>query len=158
MARSRKAKTTTQHTVTAGSTIRLEVPKSGRQPKPNPVVVVAQEVNPVTGFVGFLREHAVVGLAIGFIIGLQAQAVVKSLVTSFIDPAFKLLFGQALALRTFTWHFHGRTSDFAWGAFVYGLANFLFVLLAIYLIVKFFNLDKLDKAEEHHKKRAKELK
>lgn len=146
-ARSRK-KEFNQNAVTTSGPIHLQTPKSTRHPKPNPAVVVYQENNPVTGFVQFLREHAVVGLAIGFIIGIQAQGLVKLLVSSFIDPTFQLLFGQALSLRTFTLHFHDRSVNFSWGAFAYGLLNFLFVLAAIYAIVKLFNLDKLDKPKD----------
>lgn len=131
--------------VTTGSALRMQQPKSNRQPKPNPAMVVMHEVNPVSGFLGFLRDYAVVGLAVGFVIGLQAQNLVKSLVSSFIDPAFNLLFGQALNQRAFVVEWHGRTSSFTWGAFAYGLLNFLFVIGAIYVIVKFFSLDKLDR-------------
>ncbi|HWB39085.1 MAG TPA: MscL family protein [Candidatus Saccharimonadales bacterium] len=145
MAQSRKRKSTTVHTVTPGTTIRFEEPTSDRKPKPNPAVVVVQEANPVGGFVAFLREHAIVGLAIGFIVGLQAQTLVKQLVSSFIDPAFQLFFGKALQDRTFTLHFGNHTAAFGWGAFVYILLNFIFVLAAIYMVVKFFNLEKLDK-------------
>jgi len=145
-------KPTTQVNVAPGATIRFETPKSGRKPKPNPAVMVVQEVNPVGGFVNFLREHAVVGLAIGFIIGLQAQTLVKQLVSSFIDPLFQLLFGQALSQRTFTMHLNDRVAHFGWGAFAYGLLNFLFVMAAIYAIVKFSRLDKLDRPVKKSKK------
>ena len=132
--------------VTTGSTIRFEQPSSGRGKKKSKVsVIVGPELHPVNGFVDFLREHAVVSLAIAFVIGLQSQTLVKQLVSSFIDPLFKLLFGQALSLRTFTLNFHGRSASFAWGAFAYGLLDFIFVLAAVYAIVKFLSLDKLDK-------------
>ena len=131
--------------VTSGSPLRMEPAKSSRQPKQSTAMVVMHEVNPVGGFVAFLRDYAVVGLAVGFVIGLQAQNLVKQLVSSFIDPAFQLLFGQALNQRTFVMEFHGRVQSFTWGAFIYGLLNFLFVLAAIYILVKFFSLDKLDR-------------
>jgi large-conductance mechanosensitive channel len=143
--------------VTTGTVLRMESPRSSRQPKHNPAVVVMQEVNPVTGFIGFLRDYAVVGLAVGFVIGLQAQTLVKQLVNSFIDPAFKLLFGQALSQRDFVLEFHGRQASFTWGAFVYGLLNFVFVLGAIYLIVKVFALDKLDKPTKKEVDKMKEV-
>ena len=133
--------------LTTGTVIRFEEPKSDRS-KPNIAQVVVQEVNPVGGFVNFLREHAVVGLAVGFVIGTQAQALVKTLVSSFIDPAFQLFFGTALSQSIVTWHFGGRAVNFTWGAFVYSLLNFLFVLAAVYAIVKIFKLDKLDKKPE----------
>lgn len=146
--RKRKPNTTRQtaaQLAVTGSNLRLQTPKSQRKPKPTVAQVVVQEVNPVGGFVQFLREHAVVGLAVGFIIGLQAQTLVKQLVASFIDPAFQLFFGQALESRTFTLHFRHHHANFGWGAFVYGVFSFFFVLAAIYAIMKIFNLDQLDK-------------
>ncbi|HTB49100.1 MAG TPA: MscL family protein [Verrucomicrobiae bacterium] len=146
--RNRNTKTSTTRSVTAGTTVRFQQPKSTRKPKPKTVSVVAHEINPAAGFVNFLREHAVVALAIGFVIATQVQALVKQLVSSFIDPLFKLLFGEALSQRTFTLHWHTRAANFGWGSFVYGLLDFIFVLAAIYFIVKFFNLDKLDRPKK----------
>lgn len=143
--------------VTSGSTIRFEQPKSGRGKKSKVSVIVSPEVHPVSGFVDFLREHAVVSLAIAFVIGLQSQTLVKQLVSSFIDPLFKLLFGQALSLRVFTLHLNGRAASFAWGAFAYALLDFIFVLAAVYAIVKFLSLDKLDKPEKKKKEKVEDV-
>lgn len=102
---------------------------------------------PVSGFVEFLRERAVVGLAVGFVLGTQIQTVVKQFISSFVDPLFQLLFAgnKALSLRTFTLHFDGRHANFGWGAVVYALLDFLFVAATIYAVIKIFQLDKLDK-------------
>ena len=137
------------HTITTGTVLRMEEPASERgKQKPNPAVVLVHEINPVEGFVGFLREHAVVGLAIGFVVGLQAQELVKLLVSSFINPAFQLFFGEKLSQKTFAISWHDRAPvTFGWGGFAYGLLNFLFVLAASYFIVIFFILDKLDKTK-----------
>lgn len=154
MANSRNRKRNTKKTkiVTAGTTIHFEEPKSDRQPKTNVAVVVAQEINPVGGFINFLRENSVVGVAVGFAIATQAQALVKQLITSFIDPLYALLFnGEKLSTKTSVLTFHGRIQEFGWGAFVYNLLDFLFVILAIYLIVKIFHLDKLQKPKEDKK-------
>lgn len=148
-AQPRRRKPSTAQTVTTGTTIRIEQPASSRHKKPGVATVVVQEINPVSGFVGFLREHAVVGLAVGFAIATQAQALIKQLITSFIDPLYALLFsGGKLSTKTTTLHFHGRDAAFTWGAFIYTLIDFLFVLMAIYFIIKLFNLDKLDKPKE----------
>jgi large conductance mechanosensitive channel len=102
----------------------------------------------VGGFTNFLREYAVVGLAVGFIVGQQANAVVKQLVASFIDPWLKVLFGQDLSKATATVH-HGTTDvPVPWGAFVYTFIEFIFVAVTIYLVVKLFRLDKLKKPKE----------
>lgn len=135
--------------LTPGTTIRLEEPNSKRGKKSHVAVIVPEEF--VGGFVNFLREHAVVGLAIGFIIGVQAQALVKQLVDSFISPAFSLFFGEALIHRTFTLHFHNHTGTFGWGAFIYGFINFMFVMVAIYAVFRYFKLDRLDKPVKEKK-------
>ena len=124
--------------------IRFEEPTSRRRRKKSAVDLIVPDQF-ATGFINFLREHAVVGLAIGFVIGLQAQTLVKSLVDSFISPAFNLFFGQSLQHRVFTLHFHKHYASFGWGFFIYTLLNFLFVLAAIYAIFKYLKLDKLDK-------------
>ena len=133
--------------VTTASGVRIETPKSNRQHKPK-VTVTIDDINPASGFVDWLRANAVVGLAIGFVIGTQVQLVVKQLISSFIDPLFVLLFGQQLTTRSFTLHFSGRSASFTWGTFVYSLINFIFLLLAIFLIIKFLKLDKLDKPKK----------
>lgn len=130
--------------ITPMASIRMQQPKSPRN-KPKLSKVIVREVRP-TGFINFLREHTVVTLAVGFAIATQAQALIKQLITSFIDPLFGLLFnGGKLSNKTFTLHFHGRAQQFGWGIFVYTLIDFLFVLAAIYAIIKLFNLDKLEK-------------
>lgn len=111
-------------------------------------VIVKSEYNPVNGFIAFIREHAIVGLAIGFVIGTQVQGLVKQLVASFISPLFNLFFGHTLTSRGFTITFHNRHTNFPWGSFIYALLNFLFVVIAIYAIVKLLKLDKLDKPVE----------
>jgi large-conductance mechanosensitive channel len=144
----RKQDVETTKVYTTGSTIRIEQPKSSRQPKPK-VSVVAKEVHAVGGFLDFLREHAVVSLAVGFAIATQAQALIRQLITSFIDPAWALVFnGQRLSAKQSIVHWHGREQLFAWGAFAYAMLDFLFVLLAMYMLVKLFGLDKLEKKKE----------
>ncbi len=102
---------------------------------------------PVGGFVTFLREHAIVGLAVGFVVGSQVQGIVKQATDSFINPLFQLLFSgnKSLTSRTFTLHFASRHANFAWGAFAYDMIDFIFVLAAIYIVIRIFSLDKLDK-------------
>lgn len=101
---------------------------------------------PVNGFVIFLREHAIVGLAVGFVIGTQVQTVVKQITDSFINPMFALFFSgnETLAARTFTLHFGNRHANFGWGAVAYTLLDFLFVLAVLYILIRVSKLDKLD--------------
>lgn len=152
-AKPRKRSVSSTQSVTTGTTIRIEQPKSSRQQKPKITVVMAQELNPAPGFVAFLREHAIVGLAVGFAIATQVQGVVKQLIASFIDPLYALLFnGQQLSTMTVTLHWHGRQAAFGWGSFVYTLIDFLFVVAIIYIAIKTFHLDSLDKPKEEKEK------
>jgi len=133
--------------MTRAGNIRFEPALSPRKPKPSKskvVVGAAQDISPVNNFLDFLKEHAVVGLLIGFVLGSQVQTLVKQLVQSFIDPLTQLLFGTALSARTFTLHFNGRSAQFGWGALVYAIIIFLFVLVTMYLIIRFLKLDKLE--------------
>lgn len=127
-------------------------PKKGRRPHAT-VLVDSEDVfrSQVSGFVSFLRERAIVGLAVGFVVATQVQGVVKQLIASFLDPLSKLLFGTKLSTQTFTLHLHGRSADFGWGAFVYSVVTFLLIVASIYVIIKLFNLDKLDTPKEKKK-------
>lgn len=146
--RKRKRPQRQPQVVLSGSHIRLEPIVNTRKPKPSkPRVVVsaAQDISPVGGFFGFLRQHAVVGLIIGFVLGTQVQSLVKQLVQSFLDPLTQLLFGTALSARTFTLHWRDRSAQFGWGAMAYALIIFLFVLITMYVVIKLLNLDSLEK-------------
>jgi large-conductance mechanosensitive channel len=150
--RSRKRVVNPAQVVTTGTTIRIEQPKSSRHQKPKVTVVMAQDYNPVGGFVSFLREHAIVGLAVGFAIATQLQAVIKQLISSFINPLYGLLFnGQQLSSNTATFHWHGRQEQFGWGAFVYTLIDFLFVIAVIYVAIRVLHLENFDKPKEAKK-------
>lgn len=129
----------------------MEEPSSSRQRKPRTTVIV-QEMNPASGFVAWLRQNAVVGLAIGFVVGTQVQVVVKQLISSFIDPLFTLFFGQELSNKAFYVTLNGTTAKISWGLFLNVLINFLFTLLAIYIIIKILKLDKLDQPKDKDKK------
>jgi large conductance mechanosensitive channel len=99
------------------------------------------------GFVNFLRERGVVGVAVGFIIGLQAQTLMKQMVESFVTPLLDFWF-NGLAKKQITLQAGGKPVYLSWGEFLYSLITFLFVVLFVYLIVKLLRLDKLDKPKD----------
>ena len=134
---------TEQKDKTEQTTVKIDSPKNGKRQKVS-IIVGPDEV--VGGFVDFLREHAIIGLAVGLVIGTQVKSVVDQVVKSFINPLFTLLFGgEELSKRSFTLHFLGHRADFGWGAVVYVLVDFIFVLIAIYALIKVFKLELLDK-------------
>ncbi len=99
------------------------------------------------GFMEFVREQGVVGLAIGLAIGTQATLLVKDIVTSIIDPLVGLVIGNPDGLAAAHWDVTvgGRQASFALGQLAYSLIVFLSVCLVIYLLVHSLKLDKLDK-------------
>lgn len=105
----------------------------------------------VGGFLNFLREFSVVGVALGFIVGQQANGVVKQFVASFANPLYEFVFGQDISSREWTVHHGQQIVKIPWGSFVYTLLEFFFVLVSIYLVIKLFKLDRLtvkNKAEK----------
>lgn len=104
----------------------------------------------VHGFVEFLREQSVVGLAIGLVLGTQAKALVDQLIASFINPLVGLLLpGQgALDKKIFVIHLNGKAATFGWGAFVIAILTFVIVAAVVYFVFKGLGLDKLDKKKE----------
>lgn len=100
----------------------------------------------VSGFVNFLREHAIVGLAVGFVLGSQVQTVVHAFIEGLINPLFELMpGGKGLSDRIYTLDIRRHVAHLQWGSFAYALLNFLVVAGTIYLVIRIFRLDKLDK-------------
>lgn len=148
----RPLKPTNAQAVTTGTTIRMEEPSSERKPKPSKTMVVVQEMNPADGFTDWLRNHAIVGLSIGFIIGNLMAGFVRILVDNLVDPLTKLFFGTALSNQIFVVNFGKRSATFGWGIVVYNLIIILFVIFILFLAFKFLSLDKLDKPKDEDKK------
>lgn len=103
-----------------------------------------------SGFVTFIREQGVVGLAVGLAIGTAAGATVKTLVEGFITPVVQFIVGSTKGLEAATWHLDlwGRTADFKWGAFVSSAITLIATAFVIYLIVHNMKLDRLDKKKD----------
>lgn len=103
-----------------------------------------------SGFMNFIREQGVIGLAVGLAIGTAAGDTVKKLVQAFIDPVVQLLIGSQEGLQTakFVVEIGDREGEFMWGAFVSSLITLLATAFVIYLIIHFMKLDKLDKKKQ----------
>lgn len=115
--------------------------------KEKKIVSAAIKDTHMGGFVNFIREQGVVGLAVGLAIGTAAGDTVKKLVTAFIDPLVQLIVGsqQGLQSASFTVEVAGRKGEFLYGAFVSSLITLIAVAFVVYAIVHFLKLDKLDK-------------
>ena len=101
----------------------------------------------VNGFMDFLREQSVVGLAVGLVLGTQIKQVVDQFIQSFVNPLIGLFLpGKGtLAEQTFTLHLGAKAGTFGWGSFVAILISFVFVAIIVYYVFKGLKLDKLTK-------------
>ena len=95
------------------------------------------------GFLDFVREQGVVGLAVGFILGGAVSKIVASLVNDIINPLLSLAFGAVGNVDTLTTQLGSATIK--WGNFISTMIDFMVVALVVYVGVKSIGLDRLDK-------------
>ena len=98
------------------------------------------------GFLDFIRERGVVGLAVGFILGGAVSKVVAALVTDIINPVIGVVLGAAKGLDRAILKI--GSAEILWGNFAAVLIDFLVIALVVYFGVKGLGLDKLDKKKE----------
>jgi large conductance mechanosensitive channel len=102
-----------------------------------------------SGFMNFVREQGVVGLAVGLAIGTEAGVLIKQLVGSLVTPIVDLLVGKD-GLNGLKWTLNAgdRSGTFDIGTLIDVLIRFLAVAFVVYLVVHFLKLDRLDKKKE----------
>lgn len=98
------------------------------------------------GFLEFIREKGVVGLAVGFILGGSISKVVTSLVNDIVNPFVGVILGFTKGLETASFKLAG--TSIKWGHFVSSLIDFLIVAFVVYFGVKLLKLDRLEKSKE----------
>ncbi|MEO6508566.1 MAG: MscL family protein [Patescibacteria group bacterium] len=91
------------------------------------------------GFMDFIREQSVVGLAIGFILGGAVSTVVTSIVNDLINPLMGLVLGSTKGLEKMYFSLGGAKIMF--GHFLSVLINFIVIAAVVYTIVKLLKLD-----------------
>jgi large conductance mechanosensitive channel len=95
------------------------------------------------GFIEFIREQGVVGLAVGFILGGAVSKVVTALVADIINPILGLAVGAAEGLKEAS--LKVGSAEILYGDLLAVVIDFLVVALVVYYGVKLIGLDKLDK-------------
>lgn len=95
------------------------------------------------GFVNFIREQGVVGLAIGFILGGAVSKVVSALVVDIINPLLSFVLGAAGDLKMAS--FGIGSVQILYGDFLSVIIDFLIVALVVYFVFKALRIEKLDK-------------
>lgn len=97
------------------------------------------------GFIEFIREQGVVGLAIGFILGGAVSKMVSSLVTDIINPFIGIVLGKVelaqLSARI-------GSATIAYGNFISNLIDFAIIAAVVYVGFKVLRLDRLKKQDK----------
>jgi len=94
------------------------------------------------GFINFIREQGVMGLAIGFLLGGAVSKTVASLVENIINPLVGLLLGRVnLNDKMIT---IGDTA-IKYGAFISTVVDFIIVAAVIYFGFKMLGIEKIKK-------------
>ncbi len=95
------------------------------------------------GFLEFIREQGVVGLAVGFILGGAVAKVVSALVTDLVNPILGVFLGSTKGLESA--YFKMAKTKVMYGHFLSTLIDFLIVAAVVYFVVKGLKLDTVDK-------------
>lgn len=102
------------------------------------------------GFIDFVRQQGVVGLAVGLAIGTAAGAAVKQIVDGFINPIVGFLIG-GIDLSALSWVVLSPNPEgrgglvIGWGAILSALITLIATALVIYGLIHVAKLDRLDK-------------
>ncbi|HLB66472.1 MAG TPA: MscL family protein [Candidatus Saccharimonadales bacterium] len=100
------------------------------------------------GFVDFIREQGVVGLAVGLILGVASKSVIDSLVNNIFNPLIGLLYGGG-DFSTKFWCLkkvgNSCVNKIGYGSFMNDIISFIIIAGVVYFVVKQLRLDKLDK-------------
>jgi len=102
-------------------------------------VIFAAPQRAFGGFLDFVRERGVMGLAIGFVLGTAVQKVVTAFVNDLLNPIISILLGRAENFKDF------KVGDFLIGDFIMVTLDFVILCLVIYTVFKVLGLEKLDK-------------
>ncbi len=90
------------------------------------------------GFINFIREQGVMGLAIGFILGTAVSKVVSSFVQDLLNPIIGALIGSADSLAGWS------LGSVKIGAFLSNAIDFIIIAAIVYALFKALRLEKLD--------------
>ena len=144
MPEAKKSVKTAKRKVAAAKAKAVEKAASAKDKK------VVRSVNrQASGFLEFIRNQGVVGLAVGLAIGSIAGGTVKTIVEGLVTPLVNFVVGTHGQLEVQEWYIHlgGREAHLKWGAVLSSIITLLTTVFVIYLIVRFARLDKLKKPD-----------
>jgi len=95
------------------------------------------------GFIDFIREQGVVGLAVGFLLGRAVSDLVGSIVDNLINPIVGIALGSADTLLDASISI--GDAEIMWGAVIATFIDFIIISGIVYFVFKGLHLEKIDK-------------
>lgn len=112
---------------------------------------MSKNINPskhLKGFIDFIREKGVVGLAIGFIMGGAVSKVVSALVSDIINPFISFLIGNAEGIKEASIKLGEQ--KILWGDFLLVTIDFIIISAVVYFGFRILGIEKLDKEKKEN--------
>ena len=103
-------------------------------------------IHNMKGFLNFVREQGVVGLAVGFLLGGAVSKLVSALINDLINPVLGLILGAAGNLKDA--YLRLGSAKLMWGDFATTLIDFAVVAAVVYFGVHGLGLDKIDRKKK----------
>ncbi|MBA2278847.1 MscL family protein [Candidatus Saccharibacteria bacterium] len=101
------------------------------------------------GFMDFIREQGVVGLAVGLTIGTAVTVFVKSIVDNIVNPLIGAILpgGTDLSSKYVCLTAKGSecVNKLSWGGVLSSFISFLVIATIVYFVVRGLKLDRIDK-------------
>lgn len=108
-----------------------------------PIIMMKETAeNTFSGFLTFVREQGVVGLAVGFILGGAVSKLVSSIVTDIINPILGAVLGSAGNLKNVAIPL--GDSSIMVGSLIATTIDFVIIAFVVYFGVKVLKLDTID--------------
>ena len=103
----------------------------------------------------FLKEYKIMSVAIGFIMGVATNELVKSFVDNIFMPLLDPLINDG-TWETATWSI--GPFNIGWGAFLSELLHWLIIALVVFLVIKKLVRDSIIFREKEKKKKKEQKK
>lgn len=100
---------------------------------------------PLEGFMSFVREQGVVGLAVGLILGGAVSKFVTAIIDDLVNPIVGILLGSTEGLAKMQFVIPGTKAAIMWGHLVSASLDFIVIAAVVYYVVHGLGFDRADK-------------
>ena len=99
----------------------------------------------IDGFMTFVREQGVVGLAVGLILGGAVSKFVTAIINDLVNPIVGILLGSTEGLAKMKFVIPGTNAAIMWGHLISAALDFVVIAAVVYYVVHGLGFDRADK-------------